>query len=312
MLKLIKYLRPYKYKLFFMIAFLFLQMMGTLYLPTLMADIVNKGIITGNVGMVWKIGGFMLAVAVLTSGVSIIGTYLSTSSFSAFGRDLRNDLFHKSQELSINSFKHFGSDSMITRCTNDVTQIQQAFTASVEMLLPAPVMTVAGLILAFSKSPYNKEYSHSPNSIKDPEYSINCGVHYLADCQKQARCKSPVDMNHIRLALQGYNYENGYIPWAIKRDGGYTITNAIAFSDIQAKRHGWKSYGDKQYPIHVLRYYPYGSYNIGVGNTAIVKVAEQQLGNHGGKKFWSWYGYSSRTSWCGCFVSWCADQCGYI
>ena len=163
-----------------------------------------------------------------------------------------------------------------------------------------------------SESPYNKKYSHAPNSIKDPEYSINCGVHYLADCLKQARCKSPIDMNHIRLALQGYNYGNGYISWAIKRDGGYTVANAIAFSDMQAKKHGWDSYGDKQYPAHVLRYYPYGSYNIGIGNTAIVKVAEQQLGNHGGKKFWSWYGYSSRVSWCGCFVSWCENQCGYI
>lgn len=163
-----------------------------------------------------------------------------------------------------------------------------------------------------SESPYNKKYSHVPNSIKDSEYSINCGVHYLADCLKQARCKSPIDMNHIRLALQGYNYGNGYIPWAIKRDGGYTVANAIAFSDMQAKKHGWDSYGDNQYPSHVLRYYPYGSYNIGVGNTAIVQVAAKELGNHGGKKFWSWYGFNSRVSWCGCFVSWCENQCGYI
>lgn len=80
-----------------MLVFLFLQVLGTLYLPTLTADIVNKGIITGNVSVVWKIGGFMLVVAVLTSAVSIIETYLSTSSFSAVGRDLRNDLFHKSR-----------------------------------------------------------------------------------------------------------------------------------------------------------------------------------------------------------------------
>ena len=163
-----------------------------------------------------------------------------------------------------------------------------------------------------SESPYNKKYSHAPGSIKDPEYSIDCGVHYLADCLKQAKCKSPVDMSHIRLALQGYNYGNGYISWAIKRDGGYTVENAAVFSDMQAKRHGWSGYGDKQYPAHVLRYYPYGSYNIGVGNTAIVKVAQQQIGNHGGRKFWSWYGFGGRVSWCGCFVSYCADQCGYI
>lgn len=130
-----------------------------------------------------------------------------------------------------------------------------------------------------SESPYNRKYSHAPNSIKDPEYSINCGAHYLEDCLKQARCKSPVDMNHIRLALQGYNYGNGYIPWTIKRDGGYTVANAIAFSDMQAKKHGWKSYGDKQYPAHVLQYYPYGSYNIGMGNTAIrIMLAQVQNG----------------------------------
>ncbi|MBR0455694.1 MAG: lysozyme family protein, partial [Firmicutes bacterium] len=163
-----------------------------------------------------------------------------------------------------------------------------------------------------SESPYNKKYPKKSNGIKDPKYSINCGVHYLADCLKKAKCKSPVDMSHIRLALQGYNYGNGYISWAIKRDGGYTVANAIAFSDMQAKKHGWDSYGDKQYPAHVLRYYPYGSYNIGVGNTAVVQVAAKEIGNHGGKKFWSWYGYSSRVAGCGCSVSWCETKCGYI
>ena len=119
-------------------------------------------------------------------------------------------------------------------------------------------------------------------------------------------------MDRIRLSLQGYNYGNGYIAWAIKRDGGYTVENASAFSDEQAKKYGWKSYGDKQYVAHVLRYYPYGSYNIGGGNKVIVQVAAKQLGNKGGKKFWSWYGFNSRVEWCACFVSWCADQCGYI
>lgn len=163
-----------------------------------------------------------------------------------------------------------------------------------------------------SESPYNKKYDKAPGGIKDPEYSIDCGVHYLADCLSSAKCKNPLDMERIRLALQGYNYGNGYISWAIKRDGGYTVENASVFSDEQAKKHGWKGYGDKQYPAHVLRYYPYGSYNIGVGTGVIVQVATQQIGNHGGKKFWSWYGYNGRVEWCACYVSWCADQCGYI
>lgn len=163
-----------------------------------------------------------------------------------------------------------------------------------------------------SESGYNKKYPHSPGSIKDPEYSIQCGVQALASSLKEARCKNPMDMDRIRLALQGYNYGNGYISWAIARDGGYTVENASDFSDMQAKKHGWKSYGDKQYPAHVLRYYPYGNYNYGIGNGKIISVAAQQIGNRGGQKFWSWYGFHSRVEWCACFVSWCADQCGYI
>ena len=88
--------------------------------------------------------------------------------------------------------------------------------------------------------------------------------------------------------------------------------NAAAFSEEQAKKHGWSSYGDKQYVAHVLRYYPYGNYNIGVGNTKITQVAAQQIGNVGGKKYWSWYGFNTHVEWCACFVSWCADQCGYL
>ena len=67
-----------------------------------------------------------------------------------------------------------------------------------------------------------------------------------------------------------------------------------------------------QYPAHVLRYYPYGRAFTAGGNQAIVEVALTQLGNQGGQPYWSWYGFNSRVEWCACFVSWCADQCGYI
>ena len=163
-----------------------------------------------------------------------------------------------------------------------------------------------------SECALNTKYPHKPNSIKDPEYSIDVGTHYIANLLNQAKCKSPLDLEHIRLALQSYNYGSGYLSWAVKRDGGYTVENAAAFSDQQAKKHGWDSYGDKMYVAHVLRYYPYGSYNIGVGNTAITQIASKQTGNAGGRKFWSWYGFNSRVEWCACFVSWCGDQCGYV
>lgn len=159
---------------------------------------------------------------------------------------------------------------------------------------------------------FNKKYPHQPNGIKDPEYSIECGVQELKAALVSAEVESPVDMERIKLALQGYNFGNGYISWAKTNYGGYSYANAVEFSAMQAKRLGWEKYGDTQYPAHVLRYYPYGRAFTSGGNQAIVEVALTQLGNEGGQPYWSWYGFGGRVEWCACFASWCADQCGYL
>lgn len=159
---------------------------------------------------------------------------------------------------------------------------------------------------------FNTRYPHEPNGIKDPEYSIQCGVQELKAALTSAEVESPIDMEHIKLALQGYNFGNGYISWAKAKYGGYSYANAVEFSTQQAQRLGWDSYGDTQYPAHVLRYYPYGRAFTAGGNQAIVEVALTQVGNRGGQPYWSWYGFDGRVEWCACFVSWCADQCGYI
>ena len=159
---------------------------------------------------------------------------------------------------------------------------------------------------------FNTRYPHEPNGIKDPEYSIECGVQELKAALISAEVENPIDMEHIKLALQGYNFGNGYISWAKTNYGGYSYANAVEFSTMQASRLGWDSYGDTQYPAHVLRYYPYGRAFTSGGNQAIVEVALTQLGNEGGQLYWSWYGFEGRVEWCACFVSWCADQCGYI
>ena len=159
---------------------------------------------------------------------------------------------------------------------------------------------------------FNTRYPHEPNGIKDPEYSIECGVQALKAALISAEVENPIDMEHIKLALQGYNFGNGYISWAKTNYGGYSYANAVEFSTMQAARLGWDSYGDTQYPAHVLRYYPYGRAFTSGGNQAIVEVALTQLGNEGGQPYWSWYGFEGRVEWCACFVSWCADQCGYI
>lgn len=100
----------------------------------------------------------------------------------------------------------------------------------------------------------NLKYPHSPNSITDPDYSIEVGVEYLASCLRAAHCTSPSDTKGISLALQGYNFGNGYIAWALAR-GGYSPASAVEFSNMEMAATGYKRYGDVDYVQHVLRYY---------------------------------------------------------
>jgi len=101
--------------------------------------------------------------------------------------------------------------------------------------------------MASSESGYNTRFPREPLAIQDPLYSIDCGVHTLADAITTAGCTSPMDFEHIALALQGYNFGNGYIQWAVERDGGYTQENAQAFSDMMKAQLGWEVYGNPQY-----------------------------------------------------------------
>lgn len=164
-----------------------------------------------------------------------------------------------------------------------------------------------------SECNFNTLYPRVPGGITDPEYSINVGIQNLADCLQIAQCESPMDMDAVKLALQGYNYGQGYITWAMNKYGEYSKANAIEFSMKTAEAYSWDSYGDMDYVPHVLRYYPLGQifYDPDT-STLIVEVARSQIGNVGGEPYWSWYGFTERVDWCACFVSWCANQCGYI
>lgn len=164
-----------------------------------------------------------------------------------------------------------------------------------------------------SECNFNTLYPHTPGSITDPEYSVNVGIQNLADCLQIAQCEGPVDIDAIKLALQGYNYGQGYITWAMRKYGEYSKGNAIEFSLKTAEQYGWSSYGDMDYVPHVLRYYPLGQIFYDPDTTQlIVEVAASQIGNVGGEPYWSWYGFTERVEWCACFVSWCANKCGYL
>ena len=164
-----------------------------------------------------------------------------------------------------------------------------------------------------SECSYNTQYPNTPGAIQDADYSIKVGIQYYADCVREAGCESPQDMDKLKLSWQGYNYGNGYISWALEKFGGYSEANALQFSQEQAAAHGWSGYGDPEYVPHVMRYYSGGGWFAGLfGNGQLVTIAKSQLGNEGGEKFWSWWGFTERQEWCACFVSWWADQAGLI
>ncbi len=151
--KLMRFFAPYKGRVAINVILLLLQVIGTLYVPTLTAAIVNNGIANADLDYVTRTGVFMLVVCIGVAVVSILETHYSTSTFSMVGRDIRDELFNKAQRLDADDFNRIGPASLITRATNDVQQVQQAYMMLTEMLLPAPLMAIAGLWLAWQRSP---------------------------------------------------------------------------------------------------------------------------------------------------------------
>lgn len=156
-----------------------------------------------------------------------------------------------------------------------------------------------------SECEYNTKYPNEPNGITDPEYSIEVGIHYLSDTIRLAKVKNPSDINHLSLALQAYNFGKGYIDWVNVNFGGYTRANAKVYSDQKKAELKADVYGDPQYVPHVMQYYH-------IGNHDVVQIAQSQIGNIGGRPYWSWYGFNSRVEWCACFVSWVMNEAGLI
>ncbi|WP_372634849.1 ABC transporter ATP-binding protein [Cohnella sp.] len=151
MLKLFRYLKPYRWAVAAVMALVLLQSLSELYLPTLMADIVNDGVVKGDTPYIWKIGGFMLAVTAVGTLVSIAASYLSARIAAGFGRDVRSKTFRKVENFSLLEFDKIGTASLITRTTNDITQVQSVLIMMMRMMVMAPMMCIGGLIMAISK-----------------------------------------------------------------------------------------------------------------------------------------------------------------
>ena len=147
------HLRPYTGLLVCVLVLQFAQVMASLYLPTLNADIIDKGVATGDSGYIWRMGAFMLGVSLAQGVCTVLATYLAARAAMSMGRDLRGEVFDRVSGFSEREISAFGAGSLITRNTNDVQQVQMLVMMSATMLVTAPVMAVGGIVMAVTRAP---------------------------------------------------------------------------------------------------------------------------------------------------------------
>jgi len=151
MLKLFRLVGPFRSSLAAVTVLALAQSLANLYLPRLMADIVDHGIVPGDTRRILEIGGLMLLVPVVGTGCAIGASYFASRGATGFGRVLRERLFERVARLSLHQFDGVGTASLITRTTNDTTQVQQVLIMLLGMAIPAPMMAIGGVFLSLSQ-----------------------------------------------------------------------------------------------------------------------------------------------------------------
>ena len=143
-----RYLRPYRKQLIGVLVFQFIAALASLYLPTLNGEIIDEGVATGDTEFIWATGLMMLGISLGQIVASIIATYFAARAAMQAGRDIRNDVFERVSAFSEREVSHFGAGSLITRNTNDVTQVQMLAMMGATMLVSAPLLAIGGIIMA--------------------------------------------------------------------------------------------------------------------------------------------------------------------
>jgi ATP-binding cassette subfamily B protein len=151
MLKLFRFLAPYRGYLVVVLVLALAQSIGSLLLPRLMADIVDHGIVRGDQRAIVQTGGLMLLMSIVATLCAIAGSFYSSRVATGLGRALRGAIFARVEHLSIHQFDRFGSASLVTRTTNDTTQVQQMLIMMLMVVIVAPMMAIGGVILAVSQ-----------------------------------------------------------------------------------------------------------------------------------------------------------------
>ena len=145
---LIRYLKRYRWLLAGVLLFQFASAMASLYLPSLNADIINKGVATGNTNYIWATGMVMLGISLGQIACSILATYFAADAAMQMGRDIRDSVFERVSGFSEREVSQFGPGSLITRNTNDVQQVQMLAMMGATMFVTAPLLAIGGIIMA--------------------------------------------------------------------------------------------------------------------------------------------------------------------
>jgi ATP-binding cassette, subfamily B, multidrug efflux pump len=151
MIRLFRFLLPYRAQIALVLVLVFMQSMANLYLPTLMADIVDTGIVKGNISYILSVGGLMLLVTIGGTLAAIAASFFSARIAIGFGRLLRAKLFMHVERFSLHEFDAVSTASLITRTTNDTTQVQQVLIIILNMMISAPIMAIGGIVMAVSQ-----------------------------------------------------------------------------------------------------------------------------------------------------------------
>ena len=149
MRRLLKYARDYRKQIILGPFFKFLEAVFELVLPLLMAKMIDQGIRAGNKGMVWEMVGWMVAMSIIGMICAIICQYYSSIASQGFGTELRNELMKKINQLSHQDLNQFGTDTLITRLTNDINQLQLALAMLIRLVVRAPFLSIGSVIMAF-------------------------------------------------------------------------------------------------------------------------------------------------------------------
>ena len=148
-----RYLRPHRLALLFVVFMLLVQALTNLYLPSLNADIINDGVVTGDISAIIRIGVIMLGVSAVLVIASVFTVYFAAKISMQVGRELRRDVFRKVDTLSLNQMHELGVPSLITRNTNDVQQVQMLVMTALTMMLLGPIMGIGAVIMAVQENP---------------------------------------------------------------------------------------------------------------------------------------------------------------